>query len=221
MLDYARARGWRKGDNPARWRDSMKRRLPNVSKVKRTSRHPALPWQQIGAFMAELRRKQGMPAKALAFAILTAARSGEVRWGPLGRNRFGRGDLVVPGERMKVGKEHRAPLSKPALAILADLRARSTVAASLVLPSTVRTRPRSDMALSMLVRRMDEGESGPPPAWRGRGQVAQRQPAVHSPRFERQGRAANLDVSVLLVFADPSASRALAEPPRWTLGQFC
>jgi hypothetical protein len=124
---------------------------------------------------------------------------------------------------MKVGKEHRAPLSKPALAILADLRARSTVAASLVLPPTVRTRPRSDIALSMLVRRMNEGESGAPAAWRGRGraQVAQRQPAVHSPRFERQGRATNLGVSVLLVFADPSASRALAEPPRWTLGQFC
>jgi integrase len=166
VLDHARGRGWRKGDNPARWRGSMKHRLPNVSRVKRTSHHPALPWQQIGAFMAELGSKQGMPAKALAFAILTAARSGEVRSARWGEIDLEAATWTVPSERMKAGEEHRVPLSQVALTILTDLRRRSTGAASLIFPSTVRTRPLSDMALSMLVRRMNESEVGGPPTWR-------------------------------------------------------
>jgi integrase len=165
VLDYARARGWRTGDNPARWRESMKHRLPNVSKVKRTSHHPALPWQQIGAFMAELGTKQGMAAKALAFAILTAARSGEVRGAKWGEIDLEAATWTVPGERMKAGKDHRVPLSKRSLAILTELHPRSTGPASLVFPSTVRTKPLSDMALSMLVRGMNEGEAGAPPTW--------------------------------------------------------
>jgi integrase len=166
VLDFARARGWRQGDNPARWRESMKHRLPNVSKVKRTSHHPALPWQQIGAFMAELREKQGMAAKALAFGILTAARSGEVRGARWGEIDLDAATWTVPAERMKAGREHRVPLSKPALAILKELHPRSTGPASFVFPATDRTKPLSDMALSMLVRGMNEGADGAAPRWR-------------------------------------------------------
>ncbi len=172
VLDYARARGWRQGDNPARWRESMKHRLPNVSKVKRQTHHPALPWQQIGAFMAALDRKQGMAAKALAFAILTAARSGEARGARWGEIDLDKATWTVSSERMKAGKEHRVPLSKPALEILDALHPLSTGPDSLVFPATQRDKSLSDMALSMLVRGMNECPEGEPPPWGdGRGEA--------------------------------------------------
>lgn len=170
VLDYARARGWRQGDNPARWRESMKHRLPNASKVKRQTHHPALPWQQIGAFMVALEGKQGMAAKALTFAIVTAARSGEVRGARWGEIDPDRAIWTIPAERMKAGKEHRVPLSKPALDILTTLHPLSTGPGSLIFHATQRNKALSDMAMSMVVRGMNEGPDSSPPTWRdGRG----------------------------------------------------
>jgi len=105
VLDWATARGYREGENPARWRGHLENRLPKKSKVRRVEHHAALPYADIAAFIAELRQQEGVAARALEFAILTAARTGEVigaKWDEI--------DLserlwVVPAERMKAGKE--------------------------------------------------------------------------------------------------------------------
>ena len=83
VLDWATARGYRAGDNPARWRGHLDQLLPARSKVAPVKHHPALPYDELPAFMAELRQQDGIAARALEFAILTAARTGEVigaRW---------------------------------------------------------------------------------------------------------------------------------------------
>ena len=79
VLDYASAKGLRSGDNPARWRGHLDHLLPKPSKVKPVEHHPALDWRSIASFMADLLQREGTGARALMFAILTAARSGEVR----------------------------------------------------------------------------------------------------------------------------------------------
>jgi len=79
ILDWAKVNGYRAGENPARWQGHLKHLLAPRAKVRKGGNHPALPWEQIPQFMAKLRQQQGLAAKALEFAILTAARSGEVR----------------------------------------------------------------------------------------------------------------------------------------------
>ena len=122
VLDAARVKGWRTGDNPARWKGHLAGELPQPHKVKRVAHRPALSWQQMGAFMAALAEREGMAAQALRFVILTAARTGEARG-----MRWREVDLdakvwAVPGNRMKAGKLHRVPLSPAALAVLARSR---------------------------------------------------------------------------------------------------
>ena len=120
VLDYAAAMGARSGDNPARWRGHLDHLLPKPSKVRAVEHHAALDWREAPAFMAELAQREGIGAKALAFAILTAARSGEVRgmtWGEIDREAA---VWTVPAERIKAGKEHRVPLTPAALALLGE-----------------------------------------------------------------------------------------------------
>ena len=152
VLDYATARGWRTGENPARWRGHLQKLLPARSKVQRIQHHAALPWRQIGAFMAELRQHDGIAARALEFAILTAARTGEVmgaRWQEID------GDVwTVPGERMKAGREHRVPLSAAALEVLRAIEAARGAAGAWMFPGGKTGRPLSSMAFLMLLRRM-------------------------------------------------------------------
>ena len=118
VLDWASARGYRQGENPARWRGHLENLLPRRSKVARVKHHAALPYDELPAFMVELRQQEGVAARALEFAILTAARTGEVigaTWAEIDLE----GCLwTIPAERMKAGREHRVPLSEPALAIL-------------------------------------------------------------------------------------------------------
>ena len=118
ILDAAKARGLRTGDNPADWRGNLKHLLPAQAKVKSVRHHEALPYAQLPAFMVELRHRDGVSARALEFTILTAARTGEVigaRWSEIDL----KGKVwVVPAARMKAGREHRVPLSKRALEIL-------------------------------------------------------------------------------------------------------
>ncbi len=157
VLDYASARGWRDKDNPARWKGHLANLLPARSKVRPVQHHPALPWREIGAFMVELRKRQGTSAQALEFAILTAARSGEVcgmRWAEI--------DLAhkvwnVPAQRMKAAREHRVPLSDRAIEILQDVKPLRKAADALVFPGGRMHRPLSDMALTVLLRRLREG----------------------------------------------------------------
>jgi integrase len=123
ILDWAKARGLRDGENPARWRGHIAKLLPVRSRVRKVKNHRALPFDELPAFLAELRQRQGITPKAFEFLILTAARTDEVlgaRWSEF--------DLQakvwsVPCERMKGGREHRVPLTPAALAILAGMAA--------------------------------------------------------------------------------------------------
>lgn len=161
VLDYARARNWRDGENPARWRGHLENLLPKRSKVARVEHHVALPYAEIGAFMAELRQQEGTAARALEFCILTAARTGEVigaRWSEI--------DLAekiwtIPAERMKAGKEHRSALSPRAVEILAaqrDAAGGSPASDAFVFQGAKAGKPLSNMALLMLLRRMGQDD---------------------------------------------------------------
>jgi integrase len=121
VLDWAAARGLRDKDNPARWRGHLDKLLAKPSKVARREHFAALPVSEVGAFMVRLREVEGMGARALEFAILTAARSGEVRGATWAEFDLQAGVWTIPGSRMKAGKEHRVPLSDAALAVLAAL----------------------------------------------------------------------------------------------------
>lgn len=121
ILDWAAARGLRDAANPARWRGHLDKLLAKPSKVARREHFAALPVSDVGAFMARLREAEGTGARALEFAILTAARSGEVRGATWAEIDMQAGVWTIPGSRMKAGKEHRVPLSDAALAVLAAL----------------------------------------------------------------------------------------------------
>lgn len=149
VLDWATAREFRKGENPARWKGHLDNILPAPGKVQRVAHHSALDYREAGAFMAALRESEGMGARALEFAILTAARSGEVRgatWKEIDGNVW-----TIPAERMKAAREHRIPLSPDALALLNALPC--IAGADLLFPNMKGT-ALSDMALTALLRRM-------------------------------------------------------------------
>jgi integrase len=123
VLDWATAHGHRQGENPARWRGHLENLLPKKTKVRRVEHHSALPYSEIAAFMIALRQQQGVAARAFEFAILTAARSGEVigaRWDEINLDER---LWTVPGKRMKSGREHRVPLAESAIAVLEQMAA--------------------------------------------------------------------------------------------------
>jgi integrase len=120
ILDYAKTHGWRSGENPARWKGHLENVLPPRARVAKVEHHAALPWKQIGAFMAKLGEEDGAAALALRFAILTAARTNEVIGATWGEVDWESAVWTVPSERMKAGKEHRVPLSGPVLAVLQE-----------------------------------------------------------------------------------------------------
>ena len=149
VLDYAAAKGWRSGDNPARWRGHIAHMLPRRSKVARVVHHRALPYGQIGAVMAKLAANGGRAALALRFLVLTAARSSEVRGARWAEIDLAERTWTVPGERMKAGREHRVPLSGAALDVLEAARVRAEAEASpYVFPGAVAGSALSDVALS-------------------------------------------------------------------------
>jgi integrase len=124
VLDWARVRGYREGENPARWRGHLDHLLPARSKVQRVEHHPALPYGETGAFMLALRHHQpGVNARALEFTILTAARAGEVLGATWNEIDFATKTWTIPASRMKGGREHRVPLSARASAILDEMYA--------------------------------------------------------------------------------------------------
>ena len=122
VLDWARARKYVEGENPARLRGHLDKILAKTAKVKRVKHHPAVPYKQINKFASLLRNRKGSSALALEFMILTAARTGEVigaKWGEFDINSK---IWTVPAERMKVGKEHRVPLCNQAITILTSIK---------------------------------------------------------------------------------------------------
>ena len=121
VLAWATVSGFRKGENPARWRGHLDQLLPRPSKVQKGEHHPALPYDQISAFVGELRQRTGTSALALEFTILTAARTSEVIEAQWEEFDLGRRFWVIPAGRMKAGKAHTVPLSLRAIEILESL----------------------------------------------------------------------------------------------------
>jgi len=122
VLDAATARGYRTGDNPARWRGHLDKLLPKRSRVQAVKHFAAMPYADVPAFYIELGQHDAISAKALAFLILTAVRSGEVRGSKLRDVDFAEKVWTIPAERMKSGREHRVPLSPEAVALLRGLK---------------------------------------------------------------------------------------------------
>lgn len=123
ILDWARVSGFRAGENPARWRGHLDHLLPAKSRVQKIEHHAALAYTQVGEFMAKLRKRTGVSARVLELLTLTAGRLGEVRGATWPEIDLAAKVWVVPGGRMKSGKEHRVPLSPPAVAVLHEMAA--------------------------------------------------------------------------------------------------
>lgn len=151
VLDAAKAKGLRSGENPARWRGHLDHLLPARQKLTR-GHHAALPFADVPAFVARLRSRSSMAGLALEFAILTAARSGEVLGALWSELDLDQRVWTVPAYRMKAGREHRVPLADRAAEILAALSGART--GELVFPGQKPGRPLSPMAMEMLLRRM-------------------------------------------------------------------
>jgi len=158
VLDWAKVRGYRAGENPARWRGHLDKLLPARSKVAKVEHHAALPYGELPSFMATLRTQDGVAARALEFAILTAARTGETLGAKWSELKLAEKVWIVPADRMKAGKEHRIPLSARALAILEDMRKLRHADDGFVFPSGKTDKPLSNMAFLMLLRRMDRDD---------------------------------------------------------------
>jgi len=161
VLDFAAARGWREGENPARWRGHLDKLLPARRKAQRTQHHPALPWREVGAFMQRLRQVNSIPARALEFAILTAARSGEARGARWSEIDFSHKVWTVPASRIKAGKEHRVPLAEPALAILREMARFGSNADDLVFPGARIGSVMSDVTMAAVVAAVGGGDATP------------------------------------------------------------
>lgn len=151
VLDWATVRGYRTGENPARWKGHLDKLLPAPRKTAKVQHHAALPVDEIGLFMRDLRQRDGIAARALEVLILTAARSGEVRGMRWDEVNLDDGIWIVPGERMKAGKEHRVPLSGRVIEIL---RGTPMVDGGLVFPGMRAGSPLSDMTLTAVLKRM-------------------------------------------------------------------
>jgi integrase len=151
VLDWATARSYRSDENPARWKGHLDKLLPARDKLARVTHHAALPVPDVGAFMGQLRERAGIGARALEFAILTAARSGEVRGATWCEFDMKGAVWTIPAERMKAEREHRIPLSTAALALL---KAQSPGNADGVVFATPRGGVLSDMTMTKVLRDM-------------------------------------------------------------------
>jgi integrase len=156
VLDWARARHYRSGENPARWKGHMENLLPAKSKVRKVRHQPALPFGQMGGFIEDLQLRKGVSARALEFTILTAARTGEAINATWDEIDLKAGTWTVPAERMKAGREHRVPLSSKALALLKGLPKEK--GSKFVFPGAKARLPISNMAMLELLRDMTDGE---------------------------------------------------------------
>lgn len=152
VLDWATVRKYRTGENPARWKGHLDSLLPAPTKIKKVTHHRAVPIDDMAAFMADLRSRAGIAAMALEFTILTAARSGEVRGATWAEIDLPAAAWIVPGDRMKIGREHRVPLSNAAIRLLESVPRMDGT--DLVFPGT-KGQPLSDMSLTAVLRRME------------------------------------------------------------------
>jgi len=149
LLDAAKARGYREGENPARWRGHIAQILPARSKLTR-GHHKAMPYAKLPLFMSQLRSREATAALALEFVILTATRTGELLGATWNEVDLDKAVWTIPAIRMKAGKEHRVPLSPRAVEILQSVKPRGS---DWLFPSE-KGGKLSTMAMSMLLRRM-------------------------------------------------------------------
>lgn len=156
VLDAAKARALRDGENPARWRGHLDKLLPKRAKVRKIEHHPALPWRELPAFMEEIRKHADLTYKAMCLTILTACRTSEVlgaRWAEIDREAR---TWTIPGTRMKAGKEHRVPLPQTIITLLDTLPQLDD--SPYLFPGARKGRPLSNMAMLMGLRRMGRGD---------------------------------------------------------------
>lgn len=157
VLGWATTSGYRKGENPARWKDFLENLLAPPSKVKKAENHAALPYSRLGTFMEALREESGTAALALEFAILTAARSGEVLTAAPSEFNIQKALWTIPAERMKAKKEHTVPLSPRAMAIVQALLQPD---APYLFPGAKKGEPLSSAAMLEVIKRMDAKVEG-------------------------------------------------------------
>ena len=152
ILDWAATRGYRRGENPARWKGHLENLLPKRSKVSKVKHHPALSYREIGTFMAALQAREGIAARALEFVILTASRTSEVTGARRGELDNEAKIWTVPEGRTKGEKEHRVPLSAPASAIAKSML--KFDGTEFIFPGGRAKKPLSENAMSALLERM-------------------------------------------------------------------
>ena len=155
ILDWAAFRGYREGENPARWKGHLDNELNARSKARDVEHHPSLPYVRTGAFMVELRKREGIAARALEFAILCASRSGEIREATWAEIDLPGRVWTIPKGRMKAEKEHRVPLSDEAVKLLEAL---PHVGTDLLFPAP-RGGELSNSTLNAVIKRMHEDET--------------------------------------------------------------
>lgn len=152
ILDWAAVRGFRSGENPARWRGHLDALLPARTRVKKVEHHAALPYAELPAFIGALRARAANAARALEFLILTAARTGEIIRADWSEVDLEKQVWTIPPERMKAGREHRVPLSKRAIGILSALPKPRT---GIVFKAEQSQSALSNAALLALLKRME------------------------------------------------------------------
>jgi integrase len=153
VLDAAKAKGERQGENPARWRGHLDHLLPTRQRLTR-GHHAAMPYPELPAFLIALRDREAVAALGLEFLILTAARSGEALGAKWAEIDLEAKTWTVPAERMKAARAHRVPLSARALEILETVKQLDN--GGYLFPGQKKGRPMSGMAFEMLLRRMGE-----------------------------------------------------------------
>lgn len=153
VLNAAKAKGWRSGENPARWTGHLDQLLPKVSRLQR-GHHKAMDLEAIPGLMTRLQERDAAAARALEFLILTAGRSGEVREAVWSEIDLAKGTWTIPPERMKAGRGHRVPLSTAAVAVLLKMLPLKDGDDAFVFPGQKAKRPLSNMAFKKLMDRL-------------------------------------------------------------------
>jgi integrase len=156
VLDWARVRKYREGENPARWRGHLDKLLAKRSKVAKVQHHPALPYAEAGQFVKALRGLEGISARALEFIILTAARTSEAIGAKWDEFDLKAGTWTIPADRMKARRPHTVPLSPAALAILEAMKAHKV--GEFVFPGAKAGKSISNMACLKVLERMKRGD---------------------------------------------------------------
>jgi len=152
ILDWAKARKYRTGENPARWKGHLNQLLPVLAKKERVTHHSAMPFTNVGQFMAKLRQIPGVASRCLEFTILTAARTNEAIQALPEEIDLAKAAWTIPGSRMKAKREHRVPLSPRALEIVRELLAAKS---DYLFPGAKLGKPISNMTMLGLLRRMN------------------------------------------------------------------